>query len=33
MNGFIACEISMFFFCNTVQLLETENKLIYIIHL
>jgi hypothetical protein len=31
MNGFIACDISIFF--NTKQLLEAENKLLYIVHL
>jgi hypothetical protein len=30
MNGFIACDIVC---CNTVQLLEADKKLIYIIHL
>jgi hypothetical protein len=32
MNGFIACDIPKFFF-NTIQLLETETKLVHIVHL
>jgi len=32
MNGFTACDIPKFF-CNTAQLLETETKLVHIVHL